>query len=186
MLLYPILLLQTKNRWLLSSSYSTNTTQITQVSNLWWEFKLPNDTPTTCYSMLRHNTIIVDDFPISIAVCVMIVPFKPLGSYIVMGRWQQWRLGSLLSCVRIKNIVDELHIPLLGIWPQQHMRYRKLIPHGVQICWWRNTHMIKKPRLVPNQYGFSRANAPLKPSSHHLFNTPCTCPHIAPIVLENI
>jgi len=65
--------------------------------------------------MLRHNTIIVDDFPISIAVCVMIVPFKPLGSYIVMGRWQQWRLGSLLSCVRIKNIVDELHIPLLGI-----------------------------------------------------------------------
>jgi len=69
----------------------------------------------TYYSMLRHNTIIVNDFPISIVDFVLIVLFKPLGSYIVMDRWQQWRLDNLLSCVRIKNIVDELHIPLLGI-----------------------------------------------------------------------
>jgi len=48
----------------------------------------------------------------------------------------------------------------------------------------RNTCMITKPRLIPNQYGFSRANTPLKPSSHHLFNTPCTPPHIAQIVFD--
>jgi len=71
----------------------------------------------TCFFMLRHNIIIIDDFLISVVNCVMIVLFKRLGSYIVMDRWQQWRLESLLSCVWIKNIVDELHIQLLGIWP---------------------------------------------------------------------